>query len=143
MTSTVAVPSTVISFIRTYAGIGIGALLAWVGTRFHLVVSPHTQAALVILAVALVQAAYYALVRLLEHYFPNAGALLGIPAKPTYAAIGADGAAVITDLEADFTGPDPLAIVSPTALPPSVPTAQAGAPAASPPDPAAVVAAQD
>ncbi len=89
----------VIAFVRTYVMLGIAWLVTFAAERGHVVITPHTQASLAALAMALISAGYYLLVRLLEHKWPKAGVLLGVPAKPKYADIGKDGVAVITDLQ--------------------------------------------
>lgn len=80
----------VISNIRTYVPLGMGLLLTWIAAQTHFVLSPHSEATLTGLAVALVSAGYYSLVRLLEHWQPKLGVLLGVPAKPDYGAIVKD-----------------------------------------------------
>lgn len=74
----------VISLIRTWVPIGVGLLLTWLASSLHVVIDPSSQAGLVALCVAVLSAAYYALVRLLEKQFPWLGVLLGAVPKPTY-----------------------------------------------------------
>ena len=74
----------VISLIRTYVPIGVGALLAWLASTLGVVIDPSSQPGLVILAVGVLSAAYYWLARLLEKKFPFLGFLLGAQAKPSY-----------------------------------------------------------
>lgn len=74
----------VISQIRTYVPVLVGALLTWLASSLHVVIEPSSQAGLVALCVALLSAGYYALVRLLEHWRPSLGVLLGVPARPVY-----------------------------------------------------------
>lgn len=78
----------VISLIRTVSPILVGTLLAWAASSLHVVIGPSSQAGLVALCVAVLSAAYYALVRLLERKWPSLGVLLGVPAKPVYPAKG-------------------------------------------------------
>jgi hypothetical protein len=47
---------------------------------------------------------YYLIARLLEHRWPALGVLLGVPTKPTYAPITADGAHVVTSVKSATTG---------------------------------------
>jgi hypothetical protein len=77
----------VISFIRTWVPIVIGALLTWLAVTLKIVVDPSSQAGLVALCVAVLSGAYYALVRLLEKQWPQLGLFLGVPAKPSYPAV--------------------------------------------------------
>jgi hypothetical protein len=88
----------VISAIRTYVPLGVGVLLTWLASRLHVVIDPSSQAGLVALCVAVLSATYYALARLLEHRWPMLGVLLGVPAKPAYAALRADGAHAIANV---------------------------------------------
>ena len=99
---------TVTRSIRTAVPIGVGALLTWLAATLHIVLSPSSEAALTLLATAVVSTGYYELVTLLEKWQPLFGVLLGVPAKPTYnlgqlgqsAASGVvdDGLAAINDL---------------------------------------------
>lgn len=73
-----------ISSIRTYVPIGIGLLLTWLASSLHLVIDPSSQAGLVALCVAVLTAAYWTLVRLIEKRFPQAGIFLGVAARPLY-----------------------------------------------------------
>lgn len=82
----------VISFIRTYVPIGVGALIAYLAVHFGINVDNNTAAGLIVFLTAVFQGAYYALARTLEHWKPQLGALLGVPAKPNYpdASLGGD-----------------------------------------------------
>lgn len=75
-----------VSLIRTYVPIGVGLLLTWVAATTHIVISEHSRAVLVAACVAVLSAAYYALVRLLEKRVPQLGVLLGAIAQPAYSA---------------------------------------------------------
>jgi hypothetical protein len=68
----------IISYIRTGVPLLVGALISW-GV---LPASATDQAAVAITAV--VTAAYYGLVRLLETRWPSFGWFLGKPKAPTY-----------------------------------------------------------
>lgn len=73
----------VISLIRTWTPVAVGAVLAWLAARgLHL--SPSTDAAAVAAITAGITALYYALIRLAETKFPWLGVLLGHTAKPSY-----------------------------------------------------------
>lgn len=113
----------VTSLIRTWVPIGVGLLVAFLATHFHVVLSTKTSDALVAVVTAAAGALYYSVVRLLEERFPQLGWLLGKPARPHYAQLQADGSHLVTDLAEDlfnFTGPDPLEVEG---LDPNVPGA--------------------
>lgn len=71
-----------ISHVRTYVPIGVGAFLTWLADRFGIV--GVDSAAASSFAVSLVSALYYAVARVLEGRFPAAGILLGSPKPPVY-----------------------------------------------------------
>lgn len=74
----------VISQIRTYVPILVGAVIAWLATM-GLSLDADTQSGLVIALTGLLQAAYYFVARVVERKFPQAGSfLLGSSAKPVY-----------------------------------------------------------
>jgi uncharacterized membrane protein (DUF441 family) len=73
-----------ISLIRTWVPVGVGAVASWLATR-GLNLDDQTQAAVTALCTAGLTALYYALVRLAEKKWPQAGILLGHTAKPVYA----------------------------------------------------------
>lgn len=76
----------IISLIRTYVPVGVGLLVTWAATQLKIGgLDPSTKAALAALMVAIVTSLYYTVVRLLEHWKPQLGWLLGVPAKPNYA----------------------------------------------------------
>lgn len=79
----------VISQIRTYVPMGVGASLTWLAATLHIVIDPSSESALVTLTGAVLSAAYYLLVRLLEKWQPKLGVFLGVPAKPAYPAVAA------------------------------------------------------
>lgn len=88
----------VIAQIRTYVPIAVGAALAWLASTLHIVIDPASQTGLVVLAVAVLSAAYYALAKVLERWQPWLGVLLGVPAAASYAKLNSAGDYVITDL---------------------------------------------
>jgi hypothetical protein len=75
-----------ISLIRTYVPIGVGAVVSWLLVHSILSVSLSAQSAVTAVLTAGVTAAYYAGVRALEVRFPKWpwGALLGHSATPSY-----------------------------------------------------------
>lgn len=74
----------VVSLIRTWTPLLVGYLLTVLAETLHVVIDPSSEPGLVALCVAVLSAAYYALVRLLERWKPSLGVLLGVPAKPIY-----------------------------------------------------------
>jgi hypothetical protein len=80
-----------ISLIRTWVPVGIGAALTWLATRLGIVLDEDTSAQAAVVATVLVVAVYYAVVRKLEQRWPAIGrVLLGLGAAktPTYTAPG-------------------------------------------------------
>lgn len=73
----------VLSLIRTYVPIAVGAVVAWLVT-LGVEVDVNTQAGLVVALTGVLQAVYYTVVRLLEKKFPKVGVLLGSATTPTY-----------------------------------------------------------
>lgn len=71
------------SLIRTYVPIAVGAVLAWLASR-GVNVDDGAAQGLVAFLTALLSALYYAVARLLESRWPQAGWLLGSPKQPTY-----------------------------------------------------------
>lgn len=88
----------VLSNIRTYVPLAVGALLAWLASSLHLVIDPSSQAGLVVLATGALSGAYYGLVHLFEQRWPKLGVLLGAAKLPFYAAQDASGAYNVTAL---------------------------------------------
>lgn len=74
----------VISLIRTYVPVGVGAVASWLLVHYSLNVDPKTQAGITAVLTALITAGYYAGVRALEKKWPALGVLLGHKAQPTY-----------------------------------------------------------
>lgn len=77
---------TMISLIRTWVPIAVGAALAWLATA-GLELDVETQTSLVIGLTGLIQGAYYAVVRVLENRFPQIGWLLGKAKAPNYTPV--------------------------------------------------------
>lgn len=94
------IQNLIIGTVRTYVPIGVGFVLTYLAEHAHIVIDENTTTTLSALSVALVSAAYYALVRLLEHRWPQFGVLLGVPAKPRYPTVtgGDAGEAVVVVL---------------------------------------------
>lgn len=78
----------VVSLIRTYVPVGVGAVVAFLVAR-GLKLDPQVTTGVTALLTAGITAAYYAGVRALEAKFPWAGVLLGHTAKPSYGKPGA------------------------------------------------------
>ena len=73
----------IVSLIRTYVPIGVGAVLSWLLTK-NVQIDSETQTGLVIGITGMLQGLYYALVRILEVKFPFLGFLIGSSKKPKY-----------------------------------------------------------
>lgn len=74
----------VLSYIRTYVPIGVGAGLSWLAVKYGIGVSEDVSAQLAIGLTAVVVAVYYGLVRALEVRWPWFGKLLGKAKTPAY-----------------------------------------------------------
>lgn len=85
--------SLVISLIRQYVPVAVGVVLTWIAVSLKIVIDPSTGPALIALTTAILTAAYYLLVRLLERKWPVFGILLGVPAQPAYVKPGEHEAA--------------------------------------------------
>lgn len=72
-----------LSLIRTYVPIAVGALISWLATM-GLDIDSGAQTGLVVFLTALAQGVYYTAVRLLERKWPALGKLLGSAKTPTY-----------------------------------------------------------
>ena len=73
----------VLSIIRTWVPIGVGALISWLTVTVGLPEIPEEGATgLIIFLTAVLQGAYYLLVRWLEQKFPQIGVLLGAAKSP-------------------------------------------------------------
>lgn len=75
--------NTVLSLIRTYVPVGVGALVAWLLT-LGIELDETVRNGLVVGATGLVIAVYYTVVRLLEKRWPFFGVLLGSTKQPEY-----------------------------------------------------------
>lgn len=73
----------VISLIRTYVPVGVGAAIAWLAAR-GLNLDPSVAVGATAALTGVLTAGYYTLVRILEAKFPWLGVLIGHPAKPSY-----------------------------------------------------------
>ena len=74
----------IISLIRTYVPVAVGAFLTFLAVRFGVVVPEDVSTGLTTGLVGLVSALYYAVARALEQRWPWLGWLLGVPKQPTY-----------------------------------------------------------
>lgn len=71
---------TIVSFIRTYTPVAVGAALGYAARHgFNIDVNPAAGTAFAI-------ALYYAVARVLEKRYPVLGWLLGTPKEPAYEA---------------------------------------------------------
>ena len=75
-----------LSLVRTWVPIGVGAVLSWLAVRYAVVVPEDISTELTAGLTGLVTALYYALVRALEKRWPAFGKLLGAAKKPVYVA---------------------------------------------------------
>lgn len=79
----------VTSLIRTWVPIGIGGFIAWLATNYDIVIPADASSSLVVGAVALITAVYYAAARAIEKAYPWFGRLLvglGAGKAPEYPA---------------------------------------------------------
>ena len=74
----------IISLIRTYVPVAVGAFLTFLAVELGVVVDEHVTTGLTTGLVGLVSALYYAVARALEQRWPWLGWLLGVPKQPTY-----------------------------------------------------------
>jgi len=74
---------TLVSLIRTYVPVVVGAFVSWLLT-LGIEIDAAAQTGLVTGLTAVVTAAYYTIVRLLEKRWPWFGVLLGTTKQPTY-----------------------------------------------------------
>jgi hypothetical protein len=77
----------VLSYIRTYVPIGVGAALSWLAVKYGIVLDEQISTELTVGLTAVVVAGYYSLVRALETRWPWFGKLLGSSKKPAYAEV--------------------------------------------------------
>lgn len=73
----------IISQIRTYVPLIVGAIVAWLTTK-GIKINPSDASTVVPFLTAVFSGLYYTIVRLLESKFPQMGWLLGIAKKVTY-----------------------------------------------------------
>lgn len=113
--------NTIVSLIRTYVPVAVGAALAWLLT-LGVQVDAEAQAGLVTGLTGVLIAAYYAVARALERRWPWVGYLLGVPAEPTYdrrteterladELADADRRAIVAALDTGPVRPDPDGVV--------------------------------
>lgn len=75
------------SLIRTWVPIGIGAVITWLAANYDVVIPEDASSSLVVGAVALVTALYYAAARAIEKAYPWLGRVLvglGAGSAPAY-----------------------------------------------------------
>jgi hypothetical protein len=85
----VPIGNVVASYIRTFVGLGVGALVTWLFRRWNIVLDDSSTQAATIGATAIVSGVYYAIVRLLESKWKGFGWFLGLATKPKYAPVAA------------------------------------------------------
>lgn len=73
-----------LSYIRTWVPVAVGAGLTWLGRKFGIVLPEDLSAQAAITVTGLIIALYYALVRGLETRWPWFGKLLGSAKQPEY-----------------------------------------------------------
>lgn len=66
----------IVSLIRTWVPIAIGAAITWLAATFGIVLGDDTSAPLTVAAVAIVTAFYYAVARWAEGRWPGLGRIL-------------------------------------------------------------------
>lgn len=77
----------ILSLIRTYVPIAVGAAATWLATRLDFVLDEQTATGLVAFSVLTVSGLYYLVARWLETRWPWLSVLLGTPpsvSTPTY-----------------------------------------------------------
>jgi len=79
--------NTVVSFIRTYVPVAVGALISWL-VAHDVVLDEEAQTGLTIGLTGLVIGLYYLVARILERKWPLFGFLLGTPkVQPVYSNV--------------------------------------------------------
>jgi hypothetical protein len=76
-----------VSLIRTYVPLAVGAALTWLAANLGVVIDKDTGALAVAAAVGIVTAVYYALARAIEGRWPQLGHVLlalGLRREPMY-----------------------------------------------------------
>ncbi|WP_216651518.1 hypothetical protein [Actinomadura litoris] len=77
----------IVSLIRTWVPVGVGAVLTWLAAKAGIVVDEDTGKGAMLVATALMIAAWYALARAVEKAFPQLGSVLvalGVSKAPVY-----------------------------------------------------------
>lgn len=77
------------SYVRTFVGTAIGALIAYLLRRWHIVLDAGSSQAAVMGVTGVVIGIYYGIVRALEVKWKGFGWLLGLATKPKYAPVAA------------------------------------------------------
>lgn len=80
-----------LSLVRTAVPAAVGGLLAWLASRWGVVLDEQSSAQAMALATAAAVAVYYAIVRALETRWPWFGKLLGSAKQPAYDRPGLTG----------------------------------------------------
>lgn len=75
--------NTVLSLVRTYVPVAVGALAAWL-LSLGVDLSAEAQTGLTVFLTGLIIAVYYTVARLLEKRWPAFGFLLGSTKQPEY-----------------------------------------------------------
>lgn len=74
----------VLSLVRTWTPIAVGAVLSWLAVKYGIAVPESISNEVTVGLTAALIAGYYALVRGLEKRWPAFGKLLGSVKKPVY-----------------------------------------------------------
>lgn len=74
----------IVSLIRTYVPIAVGAFLTWLAATLDVAVPEEASTGLIIGLTGLVAALYYAVARVLEQRWPWLSVLLGSRKQPAY-----------------------------------------------------------
>lgn len=75
--------NTILSLVRTYVPVAVGALAAWLLT-LGVELNAEAQTGLTVFLTGLIVAVYYTVARLLERKWPALGFLLGSTKQPVY-----------------------------------------------------------
>ncbi len=94
----------IISQIRTYVPIIVGALLTLLATKYNIVVDDGIGSAGVAFLTGLLSAVYYGIIHALEQKWPQIGVLLGKASLPYYDGSTPDAAGIPVE-----AGPEHLA----------------------------------
>ncbi len=74
----------VVSLIRTWVPVGVGAVLAWISTKVGFIVDEDTKNQGILFFTFFLTGLYYAIIRWLERQYPQIGWLLGLAKQPGY-----------------------------------------------------------